>query len=322
MAMSGSSRGIDVWVKSISYEAEGIASFELRPCQGDLLPAFTAGAHVTVEMAGDLSRSYSLVNSQDDRHRYVIAVSRDRASRGGSLYMHESVKVGHELRVSVPRNNFPLVEAAQRSIFIAGGIGITPLWCMVQRLHAISADWELHYATRSRSSAAFLDAMSSLGSEAAQKIHFHFDDESDGRQLDINAVFEAAPDAHVYCCGPLPMLRAFEALSVTRPASTVHSEYFAAGESIAPGGFTVQLARAGHVIKVPADSSILEALLANGIDIPHSCKEGTCGTCEVRVLGGIPDHRDVILSEEERQSNSKMMICCSGCRTETLILDI
>lgn len=313
---------IAVLVKSIRHEAEGIASFELRPAEGGSLPAFTAGAHITVDMTPEFSRSYSLVNSQEETHRYVIAVSKDRASRGGSRYMHDSVKVGDILHVSTPRNNFPLLESAKRSVFIAGGIGITPLWNMARRLHSLGADWALHYATRSRPAAAFIDEMASLGPEAMRRIHLRFDDEADGRKIDLNEVLDVPPDVHVYCCGPIPMLRAFEAASASRPPSTVHAEYFSAPETTASGGFTVRLARNRVVIKVSEGSSILDELLQRGIDVPYSCREGTCGTCETRVLDGIPDHRDVVLSEDERRSNSKIMICCSGSLSAELVLDI
>jgi tetrachlorobenzoquinone reductase len=323
---------IEVWVKTIRREAEGINAFELLPLPGAVLPPFTAGAHVTVEMNDELSRSYSLVNPQDETRRYVIAVSKDAASRGGALFMHNTVRVGDRLRVSVPQNNFRLNEAARRSVFIAGGIGITPLWCMAQRLQAIGAEWELHYAARRRSAAAFLDEMAALPRDVKARIHFHFDEELDGKKLDVAAIVAAASrseadpgrsaPSHIYCCGPLPMLRAFEAASVSRPPDTVHVEYFATPEEAAPGGFTVELARSGRTIRIPDASSILEELVKRGIDVPYSCKEGTCGTCEVRVLAGVPDHRDVVLSETERKSNSKMMICCSGSLSESLILDV
>jgi vanillate O-demethylase ferredoxin subunit len=313
---------IPVFVKSIRHEAEGISSFELRPADGHSLPGFTAGAHITVDMAAGISRSYSLVNSQEETHRYVIAVSRDRASRGGSRYMHDSVKVGDVLHVSAPRNNFPLFEGAARSVLIAGGIGITPLWNMARRLYSLGADWDLHYAARSRRAAAFVHDMASLGPEAMQRIHLHFDDEADERKIDLGEVLDVPPDVHVYCCGPIPMLRAFEAASASRPRSTVHTEYFLAPETTAPTDFVVRLAKNGAVITVPECSSILDELLRRGIDVPYSCREGTCGTCETRVLDGIPDHRDVVLSEDERRSNAKTMICCSRALSPELVLDL
>jgi ferredoxin-NADP reductase len=317
-----SDSAVAVKVKAIQHEADGIHSFELRAADGSSLPPFTAGAHITVEMTNQLSRSYSLVNSQEERHRYVIAVSRDRNSRGGSSYMHDSVRVGQALRVSTPRNNFPLHETAKRTLLIAGGIGITPLWSMVQRLGTLGADWALCYAARSRSAAAFLDAMVALGPVAMNRIRLHFDDEADGRPLDLAKVLDVSPEVHVYCCGPLPMLRAFEVASASRPSSTVHSEYFSAPEAAAEGGFIVRLARNGSVIRIPDRTSILDELIKRQIDVPYSCKEGTCGTCEVRVLHGTPDHRDVVLTDEERRSNSKMMICCSGSLGPELELDI
>jgi tetrachlorobenzoquinone reductase len=319
-----SSASIEVWVRTIRREADGINSFELLPVHGRVLPAFTAGAHITVEMASDLSRSYSLVNAPDETHRYVIAVSKDPSTRGGSRFMHEQVKVGDVLQVSHPQNNFELEERAARTLLIAGGIGITPLWCMVQRLQAINAEWALHYAARRRSAAAFLDQMAELPPAVQRRLHFHFDDEAGGRNLDVVSIIAAdsAAQSHIYCCGPLPMLRAFQTAASGRPPETVHVEFFSTVQEPARGGFTVQLARTGQTISIPAGSTILEELLKRGIDVPYSCKEGTCGTCEVNVLAGIPDHRDVVLSTAERNSNSKMMICCSGSLGEALVIDV
>lgn len=312
---------IPVLVKSIVYEAEDIRSFDLRPVDGRPLPPFTAGAHITLGLTPGMSRSYSLVNSQEETHRYVITVSRDRASRGGSRYMHDSVKTGDILHVSAPRNHFPLLESAKGTVLIAGGIGITPLWNMARRLHTLGANWNLYYAARSRRAAAFIDDMASLGPEAMQRIHLHFDDEKN-RKIELGELLDVPQDVHVYCCGPIPMLRAFEAASASRPRATVHTEYFSPPDTTACKAFTVRLARNGAVIAVAEGSSVLDELLSRGIDVPYSCKEGTCGTCETRVLGGTPDHRDVVLNEDERRSNATMMICCSRAHSAELVLDL
>lgn len=313
-----------VKVQSVSWEAQGILSYELRPFAGRELPPFSAGAHVDLLLPSGLTRSYSLVNPQEERHRYVIAVNRDPASRGGSRFIHDSLKPGDTLTLAAPRNNFPLVEDAAHSLFIAGGIGITPLWCMIQRLESLGRAWELYYCSRTRKSAAFLEQMKALGGRVNTDLHFNFDQEPGGRMLDIAAVVAATPpDTHLYCCGPIPMLEGFEKATADRPPGYVHTEYFSAKEAPASGGgFTVELARSGLSFEVPRGKTILDALIDQGVDMPYSCMEGVCGTCEARVIEGIPDHRDLVLSREEKAANRSIMICCSGSRSPKLVLDL
>ena len=315
---------VEVRIKSITYEAQGINSIELRPLAGGELAPFEAGAHVDLHLANGMIRSYSLTNSQDERHRYVIAVNKDAASRGGSRFVHEQLRAGDTLTVSVPRNNFALDENARHTVLIAGGIGMTPLWCMIQRLEALGRSWELHYSTRSRQNAAFLEQLRGLGERVHLNLHTNFDDESGGTMLDLEGIVaRAAPDSHFYCCGPLPMLAAFEKAAACRPSEQVHVEYFAAKKEPAAGGaFTVVLAKAARTISVPKGKTILDALLDAGMDVAYSCMEGVCGTCETAVLEGIPDHRDLVLSKEEQAANKTMMICCSGCKGDRLVLDI
>ncbi|HEY1797884.1 MAG TPA: PDR/VanB family oxidoreductase [Stellaceae bacterium] len=308
-------------VKSITFEAENAVSLDLRPTGPAPLPRFTAGAHIDLSLANGLSRSYSLANPQSETHRYVIGVQRDPASRGGSRFVHEAMRVGQIIEASEPRNNFPLVEDAAETILIAGGIGITPLWCMAQRLQALGRNWRLYYAVRSRRHAAFLDRIAALAPSALQ---LHADDEHGGQIFDMAPVLAAAgPNAQLYCCGPQTMLAAFEAATAALAPETVHVEYFSPREPVAPaGGFEVALARRGVTLWVAEGQTILAALRLNGIETPHSCLEGVCGTCETTVLEGIPDHRDSVLSERERQSNKTMMICCSGCVGGRLVLDL
>jgi vanillate O-demethylase ferredoxin subunit len=312
---------LSLLVKSITFEAEDVISLDLRPADAGPLPGFTAGSHVDLSLGNGLSRSYSLANPQTETHRYVVGVQRDAASRGGSRFVHEAVRVGQVLTASEPRNNFPLVEDAAETILIAGGIGITPLWCMAQRLHALGRNWRLYYAVRSRRRAAFLDRMAALAPAA---LHLHADDEQGGRIFDVAPVIAGAgPGAQLYCCGPLPMLAAFEAATAGVPPATVHVEYFSAREPVtATGGFEVVLARSGLTLQVAEGQTILDTLRLNGIDTPHSCLEGVCGTCETVVLEGIPDHRDSVLSDRERASSKTMMICCSGCLGGRLVLDL
>lgn len=311
---------IAVRVEGVAPLAQGIAAYDLRPEAGGELPSFSAGAHIDLYLPQGRVRSYSLVNPQEERHRYVIAVNRDAASRGGSAWVHDSLRAGDALSVGAPRNNFPLAEHARHSVLIAGGIGITPLWCMVQRLRALGRSWELVYCARTRAHAAFRAELEALG----PAVRFNFDGEPGGSMLDLAATVAAAPaDAHLYCCGPVPMLAAFERATASRPASQVHVEYFsAAAPPAADGGYTVVLARSGLAFEVAKGKTIIDTLIEKGFDAPYSCLEGVCGTCETRVIEGTPDHRDLVLSKGEREANRTMMICCSGSKTAKLVLDL
>lgn len=314
---------IEVRVESITQLADDINAFDMRPMESDVLPAFTAGAHLDIHLPNGLVRSYSLVNPEGEQHRYVVAVALDRASRGGSSHLHEAVRPGDVLTISSPRNLFPLSENARHSILIAGGIGITPLWCMIQRLVQGGRSWELHYGARNRQSAAFVEALGALPERLRKRVHLNFDDESGGRMLDLTRILaELDPSHHVYCCGPAPMLAAFEQAAAAVPRSNIHVEHFSAIDAPAKeGGFTVVLARSRRILPVPYGKTILEVLLEAGESVPHACQMGTCATCETRVLEGIPDHRDVVLSPEERASNATMIICCSGSLSDRLVLD-
>ncbi len=322
---------LEVRVKSVTFEADGILSYDLRPAgsgagpafTGGLLPPFTAGAHIDLYLPQGVVRSYSLVNSQDERHRYVIAVQREPESRGGSRQMHERIRAGDLLSVTPPRNNFPLAEDAARSVLIAGGICITPIWCMAQRLDALGRPFDLFYCARRRAQAAFLEPIAALAARRPGSVTVIFDAEGDA-MLNVGALAaRAAPGTHLYCCGPLALLDAFEAATAGRDPATTHTEYFTARELPArEGGFAVVLARSGREVAVPAGSTILEALLAAGLDLPRSCLDGVCGACETRVVAGEPDHRDLVLTQSERAAGRTMMICCSGSRSGTLVLDL
>lgn len=306
-------------IKSVTWEAPSIVSYDLRPLEGGDLPSFNAGAHIDLALPNGLVRSYSLLNAQTERHRYVIAVQKDRASRGGSSWVHENLRAGDVLSVSAPRNNFPLDETAKTSIFIAGGIGITPILSMIERLSAIGRDWELVYCTRTRAGTPFFESLAAMPG-----VRFNLDEELGGKLLDIDALVKTAPgNAHFYCCGPIPMLDAFERATQNVERERVHVEYFTAKEPPAiEGGFTVVLAKSGRELPVPPGKTILDTLRDVGFDMRFSCTEGVCGTCETRVLEGIPDHRDRILTDAERNANKKMMICCSGSKSERLVLDL
>jgi ferredoxin-NADP reductase len=315
---------MQVLVRSLALEAEGILSVELVARDGGPLPPFTAGAHIDLQLGKDLTRSYSLVNPQQERQRYVVAVNKDPSSRGGSRCVHEVLRPGDLIEISEPRNNFPLVEDAPHVVLFAGGIGVTPLWCMIQRLQALGRSWELHYSVRNRRKCAYLRQLQELEQASPGHVHFHFDDERGGVAVDLEAAVSALnSEAHVYCCGPGPMLRAFEQATAKRAPGTVHVEYFSAkSEAAVAGGYKVVLARTGRVFDVAAGKTILEVLLDAGVDISYSCTQGVCGACETKVIQGIPDHRDAVLSPQEVAAGKTMMICCSGSKSETLVLDL
>lgn len=315
---------MQVRLKRISYEAESINAYELVHPDGGTLPPFSAGSHVDIHLPNGMIRSYSLVNDQCEQHRYVVAVNNDAASRGGSKHIHEMMRVGDIVTISHPRNNFALHESADHSVLIAGGIGITPLLSMIRRLQALGRSWELFYAARTRPCAAFVDELGAIRPDADARVHMTFDREPSARMIDIASIVnQARPDAHLYCCGPVAMLEAFEAATAARPAEMVHVEYFKAREKpAAEGGFEVKLARSDRTIPVKPGQTILDALLEAGISANYACAEGVCGTCETRVIEGIPDHRDLFLSKEEQQANTTIMICCSGSKSPTLVLDI
>lgn len=314
-----------VRVRAVTYEAQGILGFELVPHPpAPALPAFSAGAHIDLHLPNGLIRSYSLLNDPREQHRYVIAVNKDLKSRGGSRHLHEVLRTGDTLLIAGPRNNFPLDETSPHNVFIAGGIGITPILGMIRRSQALGTPWRLFYATRAPENAAFLDTLNTFRDDPKVEVNFNFDNASGGRLLDLTSIVRTLPPAaHIYCCGPLPMLSAYEKATAGLPPERVHMEYFASSQAAATdGGFTVQLARSGKSLQILAGQSILDGLINIGIEPPYSCREGVCGTCEVRVIEGIPDHRDLVLSAAEKSANDRMMVCCSGAMSARLVLDL
>ena len=313
---------IDLRLRQIRLEAEGIASYEFVSATSAPLPPFSAGSHIDLHLAHDMVRSYSLANAPSDADRYLIAVLREAESRGGSTWMHSTPRVGDVLRASPPGNDFPLAEDAAQSIFIAGGIGITPVMSMTRRLDALGRRWRLHYASRSPAETAFVDELRGMGSSTGE-VDFCFGSSRIDR-LDIATIVRDAPaDWHLYCCGPARMIDAFIDACASRPAHTVHFERFAAGsEAATEGGYDVLLKRSGARFTVAPGKTILDTLLDHSIDVPYACTAGVCGTCRTQVLEGEPDHRDDFLSDEEKRSNTSVMICCSGARSKTLVLDL
>jgi ferredoxin-NADP reductase len=310
---------MNAYVHAIEHEADGIASFAFRLRDGGAIAPVAPGAHIDVALPNGLTRQYSLINAAGDTSAYRVAVKRDPKSRGGSHYMHDTLRVGTPLTINAPRNNFPLDENAAHSAFIAGGIGVTPIVSMIERLAQLGKSSSLVYAVRSPADVAFRARLEA----AAGTAHVHVDEHA-GTIFNVAAHLRDVPDAaHVYCCGPGPMLDAFVAATADRDPARVHLERFAT-EPLVPrtGAFAVDLVRSNRSIDVADGESILTALRRAGITADSSCEEGVCGTCETRVLDGIPDHRDAVLSNAERAANATMMICCSGSRTPRLALDL
>jgi tetrachlorobenzoquinone reductase len=314
---------IEVRLDSIETVARDTNVYTFRRPDGGQLQPYNPGAHIDIHLPNGLMRQFSLLNPDADPESYVVGIKLDAASRGGSRYIFDELRVGHTLKISAPRNNFPLVEDAEHVILFAGGIGITPIWCMAQQLARQNRSWKLYYSCRSRADMAFLAALEKFGPD---RVHLHFDEEAGGKFLDIAAVVNTAPaSAHFYCCGPNPMLTAFEAAAASRPRLQVHLEYFtpkAEIESNTLGGFWVELARSGEEYFIPECRKILEVLYEAGVDVDYSCELGICGECVTRVISGIPEHHDSVLSEEEQATNEKVMICCAGCKSERLVLDM
>jgi len=300
-------------------EAPQVMSLELRAEAGHALPEAAPGTHVDLQLPNGMARPYSVV--ANDEGAYLLGVKREPGSQGGSAYVHDRMRVGDALRVTPPRQKFQLAHDAPHSVLIAGGIGITPLLPMARALHASGRSWQLHYACPDLASVPFARTLRGMGAN----VHLYASRAASGaRRPDLHAlVNDAPPDAHLYCCGPQGMLEDFERATQGLDASRVHTERFTA--AVPPsdaGGFELHLSRSGRCIQVPAEQSALDALLAAGVDVDHSCRQGICGSCEARVLQGVPDHRDEVLTEAERASNRSIILCCSRATGAALVLDL
>lgn len=317
-------RSLNAFIHKMSCEAQHIISLELRPALGETFTAFTAGAHIDLHLPNGMVRSYSLKNHPGDAQRYVIGVLKDRASRGGSRCVHEDLRVGMPIVISEPRNAFALHEDAQHSVLVAGGIGITPLLSMAKRLASLGASAEVIYLARSAQGAAFVGELKALGLPA----HLHFDDERGGpANLQALLAERNQPGTHYYACGPAAMLDHFVACCERLGhGARSHIERFnavaVAAADDAPAQYTVVLQRSRKTLQVQRDQSLLQAIRACGVEPLTSCEEGLCGACETLVLEGLPDHRDSVLTEAERQASQLMMICVSGCKSRRLVLDL
>jgi vanillate O-demethylase ferredoxin subunit len=315
---------LKVRVTNKTLEAEGITSFELSSEDGNMLPSFTAGSHIDVYVKPGIIRQYSLCNHPNETQRYLIGVLRDAQSRGGSVAMHDEVNEGDLIQISEPRNHFQLAHA-ERTLLFAGGIGVTPLLCMAERLANTGANFEMHYCTRSPAHTAFRRRI--MASPFSGRVHFHFDDGHASQKLDLVPLLaNASGGTHAYICGPAGFIS-----WVTGAAKAsgwlddrVHTEYFTAGAAdiSADRSFDVKIASTGQVISIPADEPVTTVLARYGIEIPISCEQGVCGTCLTRILEGEPEHRDLYMTDEERTKNNQFTPCCSRARSSLLVLDL
>ncbi len=316
---------IDVQVRRKTVEAEGIAGFELVAANGAELPAFTAGAHIDVHLPGGLMRQYSLCNPPGETQRYCIGVLRDPASRGGSAAVHDQLHQGATLAISAPKNHFPLEEAAKQTLLFAGGIGITPLLAMAERLSSLGASFELHYCTRSAARTAFLQRL--RNSAFASSVFVHHDDGPAAQKLDLaQRLAVPEPGTHIYVCGPTGFLDAVRATARDKgwPDAQVHFEYFSgvAVHAADDLSFEIVLHSSGRVIRVEAAQTVTEALEAQGVLIPVSCQQGVCGTCLTRVIEGEIEHKDLYLTPEEQSANDQFLPCCSRAKGKRLVIDL
>lgn len=315
---------ITVKVAARRQEALGIVGIDLVRVDGGPLPAFSAGSHIDVYLPGGLVRQYSLCNHSDESHRYQIGVLKDPASRGGSEAVH-ALTEGTELQISEPRNLFPLVHEAKRSLLFAGGIGITPILCMAERLAHMGAEFEVHYCARSADRAAFVGRLREA--PFSNRAHLHFDDGNGGGPLNAAAVLAAAEQGtHLYVCGPGGFMEHILGTAKAQgwDEANLHREYFSAASpaQAGNGSFEVQLGSSGQVLQVPADQSVAQVLEAAGVIVPLSCEQGICGTCLTRVLDGEPDHRDLFMTEQEQAANDQFTPCCSRSKSARLVLDL
>lgn len=310
---------IPVVIHALRHEALGVIGIELRSAVKEPLPAYEPGAHIDLHLGGGLVRSYSLIGQGGDPDFYRICVQVQQNGRGGSKFIGNNLKIGDKLNISAPRNNFALAKSLGPSVLIAGGIGITPIYSMFERLCAAGRQVDLLYCARSKESAAFLDQLA--GRPGAT---FYFGDEGDDRPSLVQYLSKFSSDASFYCCGPARMLESFQAACSELGLKNAYVERFS-GTKVQPRQsdfYQVKLVKSNLVLDVPPDMSLLEAVLEAGVQWDYACKEGICGACEASVLQGEPDHRDSVLTDQERAENRRIMICVSGSRSEKLVLDL
>jgi len=301
--------------------ATDICALEFVSTSGGPLPAFTAGSHIDIHLPGGFVRQYSLCNSPVERNRYMVGVLRDPASRGGSSAVH-ALNEGDEIEISEPRNHFELEREQDRAVLIAGGIGVTPLLCMAERLLATNEEFEFHYCAKTRDRIAFKDRLDTP--EMASHVRLHTDDDKTSQFDPVRDLPDAGRGTHLYVCGPTGFIDWIINAATAKgwAAANMYREYFTAVQSTAPNSaFQIKLASSGQIVDVRADQSAAEALIEQDVFIPMSCEQGVCGTCVTRVLEGTPDHRDVYMTDAEHAANDQFTPCCSRGKT-LLVLDL
>lgn len=315
---------LNALVTSKTLVATDIVQLELAPTTAGSFPDFTAGSHIDVKLPGESVRQYSLCNAPSDRDRYVIAVKKEIASRGGSSWIHGGVDVGDILSISPPRNHFGIAEGGAHHLLFAGGIGVTPLISMARQLLVLGRSFHLHYFVRSREHGAFLDEIESSPLKVCTTVHVGVEP----AQLRIflrRSLWKHTPDTHLYVCGPGPFMKAVLGAATAWPTGTVHREFFSNASLEEPHEnhqFQVRLARSRCEVSVSADESVVRALASAGVTVPTSCEQGTCGTCLVGLIAGAPDHRDAYLTDEEKLEGRSFIPCVSRAKDDSLTLDL
>lgn len=308
---------IPVRLSRIEPVAVDTCLFELASLRSEPLPPVAPGAHIDLHLPQGFIRQYSVLTPLSNFTSYVVAVKRNASGRGASRYLHDQVRPGAELQIGAPRNHFPLNENARHTLLLAGGIGITPIYGMFERLQQLGRRVHLHYWSRSVPAALFGERLA-----AHPDVAFHIP--APGRATLASVLRHVEADSEIYCCGPDRMLREFAENTANHPAHRLHIERFtAAGGETEPGTeFTVLLAKSQREVHVRGGETILQALRNASVPLSYSCEEGVCGACEVRYLAGIPVHRDSVRSATEHDRLGTVAICCAGCRSDRLTLDL
>ena len=307
-----------VQVRSIDEIAKQTLKYTFIPVDGRALPVFEPGAHIDVYLPNGMVRQYSLCGKTTDPF-YIIAVKYEEGGRGGSVNLHTQVKIDDFLAISTPRNHFPLANSEKKIVFIAGGIGVTPIFSMIQALEMLNRNWELHYCARSQDHAAFYDELIQID---AKKVKTYFSEEP---IFDIGSLFATLENGlDIYCCGPAGLMKTVDGIAKNYPQQKMHFEWFAgpADQNHQNKEFKIELRKSNTILTVPADKSILAILRENCYYPLSNCEQGLCGSCETGLLEGEVDHRDNLLSDEEKMANKTIMICVSRAKSDRLVLDI
>lgn len=324
-ALTDANARLQVRVKSTKYEAEGIVSFDLSDPSGAPLPPFTAGSHIDIWISDTECRSYSLCSDPRDSSAYKIGVLKEEQGQGGSIWVHDNLREGEVVKVSTPRNLFPLSNDAEKHVLLAGGIGVTPMIAMIHELEAKGASYVMHLCARSADKTPFMDFLAPRID--AGKVHIHHDGGNPEAGLDIVGLLKGhEPGMHLYYCGPAGFMSAAKDASSHWPKGSVHFEFFSSPDdgadqpSDADAPFQVKLSSSDEIYDVPADQTIVEVLRENGIHVDTQCEDGFCATCMTKYVSGEPEHRDAVLDEEDQKEF--VLICCARSKTPLLELDL